>query len=462
MGESLNKRQQGLRSVLPVGIFIFIFLGAGIVCSALGYEKPFSRFPACLSAYISLLIAFFGVRGSFSEKFDWMLGGIAKPSMAVLISVLALSCAFSEIARASGGVDSIVGLCLNYIPGSVITACFFMIGCLISFASGSSLSSVVAMGPIVLKIAAKTNIAHPLAVACVMGAAVFGNSISPISDCTIVSNSIIGIGTGKAAKQKLISQLKLYAVPFVLTVVLLVIFGKPSSNVILEEYSVNIWSVFPYILILTLAIKGVNFILALSSGIIFSLLLGVFQGQFTILEGSDIVAEGMYGSANMILLFVFMAGTIGIAEETGGIVWITNKLTKLIRGPKSAQLVIFLLSILITCCVGNDTIPMVTVGEVIKDISRKYRIDPRRTASLLPVATAGTVAFLPYSGISLTMESLIRSNDLACSFIESVPYNWFVLLIFVFTILTIFYPFSEGYLKSDPWDFEKWCPRSEL
>lgn len=461
MEKKKDIHSQGFASVIPIIIFVCVFLGAGAACAAAGYEKPFAQFPASMGGYIALMSAFFIVRGKFSDKFNWMLKGIAKPNIVVPIIVFALAGGFATVAKACGGVDSIVGLCMNYVPVSIITAGFFVVGCIVSFASGSSVSTIVALAPIALSIAIEANISLPVMIGAVMGAAMFGNSMSLISDCTIVSNSVMGIGAGKATKDKLLSQVLMYFVPFVLTIVLLVIFGRPEGAVSIDTYEVKIWTILPYVLILVMAVAGVNFVISLSSGIVLGVIIGVAEGDFNLLEGCTTVANGMYGMANMILLFVFMAGTIGIVSEAGGIDWVISKLVRLIRGKKSAQAVIFLLGLLVTCCVGNDTIPMVTIGDIAKDIAAKYRLDPRRVAAIMPVSTAGTAVIIPYTGAALTMASLIEAAGGGVSFIQSVPFNFFVLLTFVFTFLTLFVPFPDRVYEKDPWDFEKWCPASE-
>lgn len=457
-----KKKNQGFVAIIPILVFILVFLGAGIICANNGMEKPFAQFPASIGAYIALMSAFLIVKGKFTEKFSWMIKGIAKPNIAIPIIVFALAGAFATTAKACGGVDSIVGICLNYVPNGVITAGFFLVGCIVAFASGSSVSTIVALAPIALSIAISANISQPIMVAAVMGAAMFGNSTSLISDCTIVSNSVMGIGPGKATKDKLISMLTIYLVPFVVTVILLAVLGRPEGTISIEHTDVNVLAILPYILILVLAFAGVNFVLSLSGGIFLGLIIGLIQGNFDLLTGVTTIASGMYGMANMILLFIFMAGTIGIVSEAGGIEWLISKLTKLIKGKKSAQVVIFVMSALVTCCVGNDTIPMVTVGDVVKDISKEYKIDPRRTASILPIATAGMAVTIPYTGAALTMASLMEAAGSTSSFVQAVPYNWFFILVFAFFVITIFVPFSDKRFTKDPWNFEEWCPESEL
>ena len=462
MENGKSNRTSNFWAITPILIFIVLFLGSGIMCAQLGYEKPFSQFPACLGAYIALLASFFILKGSFSEKFQWMLNGIARPNIAIPIIVMALAGAFVAVADACGGVDSVVGLCLNYMPTSVVTAGFFVIGCIVSFASGSTISTVAALAPIALSVAAGAGISLPVMVGSVMGSAMFGNSMSPISDCTIVSNSVMGLGAAKGPKDKLLSQIKIYAIPFAVTLVFLLLFGRPNSQVTLETYEVNFAAILPYVAILTLAFMGINFVISLSGGIFLGLFIGIAQGQFTVLEGCQTVASGMYNMANMILLFIFMAGNIGMISQAGGVDWAVDQLTRFIRGKRSAEIVIMLACMLVTGFVANDTIPMVTLGDIIRDICRKYKIDPRRAACLIPIATASTAVMIPYTPPCLIIAGLIEESGYDTSFIYSIPCNVFVLLVLVMAVVTVFVPFSSRHFAKNPWNFEKEALQSDL
>ena len=391
-----------------------------------------------------------------------MLNGIARPNIAIPIIVMALAGAFVAVADACGGVDSVVGLCLNYMPTSVVTAGFFVIGCIVSFASGSTISTVAALAPIALSVAAGAGISLPVMVGSVMGSAMFGNSMSPISDCTIVSNSVMGLGAAKGPKDKLLSQIKIYAIPFAVTLVFLLLFGRPNSQVTLETYEVNFAAILPYVAILTLAFMGINFVISLSGGSCLGLFIGIAQGQFTVLEGCQTVASGMYNMANMILLFIFMAGNIGMISQAGGVDWAVDQLTRFIRGKRSAEIVIMLACMLVTGFVANDTIPMVTLGDIIRDICRKYKIDPRRAAGLIPIATASTAVMIPYTPPCLIIAGLIEESGYDTSFIYSIPCNVFVLLVLVMAVVTVFVPFSSRHFAKNPWNFEKEALQSDL
>jgi len=458
-----EKKPSSFVAIIPIIIFVCVFLSAGIYCAKMGMDRPFAQFPASMGAYVALISAFLILKGSLSDKFNWMLKSIARPNIIIPVLVLALAGGFSTIAKACGGVDSIVGLCLEHVPTSVIMAGFFIVGSIISLASGSSASAIVAIAPIALTVADSAGISLPLTIGVIMSSAMFGNSCSPISDCTIVSNSIMGLGAKKGPTDKLMSQLMLYAVPYILAFILFAIFGRPHGEVVVDTsaYVVNIWSILPYVLILVLAFVGINFVVSLSAGIFMGLLVGILQGTFNLLDGFKTLADGMFGMANMMLLFIFMAGVVGIVSEAGGIEWVISKLTKLIRGRKSAEAVIMFMCGFVVFFVGNDTIPMMTLGDVIKDISRRYRIDPRRTAMIMPIATAGMATIVPYTAVTLIMASYIDNGGYNASFAQGIPYNWFVLLTFVFAVISIIIPFTNRRFEKDPWDYEKWCMQSE-
>lgn len=463
MKKNTEIQSQGFAALIPLLIFFIIYLGTGFICSQLEMEKPFSQLPTSVASFLALFLAFLIVKGRAADKFEWMLKGIAKPGVIIPVVICILLGGFSTIAKACGGVDSIVGICITYVPIRIITAAFFVTASIISFASSSSMLSIVATAPVALTVAVEANISIPVMVAAIMGAAVFGNTLNPISDCTTVANSAVGL-SGKEAKEKMRSQIKIYAIPYLLTIVLLLIFGRPSGAVLVDPsaYEINLWSILPYALALGLALIGFNFVVSLSSGILGGVVIGLALGKFGLLEGFQTLGTGFNDNANMIWMFIFVSGVIGIASETGGINWIVEKLSHFIRSPRSAQLVLLTLGIIVTCCIGNNAIPNMTIGTIAADVSKKYKIDVRRTAALLTIAAGLTVSILPHSGIGLCMTGLIDSSGADASFIQCIPYNWFIWLAFAVTVITVFIPFSESHYRKKGSEIKETALKSEL
>jgi Na+/H+ antiporter NhaC len=459
----MNKKntQGNALAMIPFVVFIVIFLGTGIILSKMGYPKPFAQFPASVGAYIALMSAFLIGKGSLQDKFNTVIHGI-KPNIIVVVFILALAGAFASLTKTIGGVDSIVGLCMTYLPINYITAGVFIVGCIISFASGTSIGTITALAPVALSVAAAANIPIALMAASILGSACFGNGLSLISDCTIASTGVMGVASGSAQKDKLVVHL-MYAIPSVIvTVILLLIFGRPSHIVELASYSFNIVLVLPYILVVVIALLGINVMVALTSGILLSSIIGVVSGAFNVLEVSQAIASGMFGMANMILLMMFIAGMVAIVEKEGGLVWMVQKLKTMITGKRSAELVTLLLSVLATFCVGHDTISIVSIGEIAKDISDEYKLDPRKMACFIQSGSAATAVLIPYTGVNITMWAFVASAGLSTGYAEGVPYTFYAFLLLILTVVSSVVPFAESYLAKRPWNFEYGCPESEV
>ena len=456
-----NNTQGRAVAMLPFAVFIVIFLGVGLLLSNLGYEKPFAQFPASVGAYIALMSAFLISKESLQERFNTVINGI-KPNIIVCVFILALAGAFASLTKTIGGVDSIVGLCLTYLPINYITAGVFIVGCVISFASGTSIGTIAALAPVALSVAGAANIPVPMMAATILGSACFGNGLSLISDCTIASTGVMGVASGSAQKDKLVVHL-MYAIPsVVITVIILLIFGRPSHAVEIASYGFNLVLILPYILVVFIALRGINVMVALTSGILLSSVIAVANGSFNVLEVIQAVASGMFNMANMILLMLFIAGMVAIVEKEGGLIWVVQKMKTMITGKRSAELVTLLLSVIATICVGHDTISIVSIGEIAKDISDEYELDPRKMACFIQSGSAATAVLIPYTGVNITMWAFVASSGYSSGYVQGLPYTFYAFLILILTVVSTVVPFAESYLSKRPWNFEHGCPESEV
>ncbi|WP_455580498.1 Na+/H+ antiporter NhaC family protein [Dysosmobacter sp.] len=186
------RKANGL-ALLPFVAFIVVFLGSGIILSFQGVFKPFSQFPPLAAAFIAIITAFLIHRGTGKEKLNLLLEGIARPNIALVVLIFALAGAFSGAAKGMGGVDSVVNLCLSIVPQRYIIMGVFVVGCVVSFASGSSLGTATMIAPIALGIVEATGIPLAPTMGAVFSGGMFGNQLSPISDCTIASTTGMGV-----------------------------------------------------------------------------------------------------------------------------------------------------------------------------------------------------------------------------------------------------------------------------
>lgn len=461
MKKNSDLSQQGFKSLFPLILFFILYLGTGFICQGLGMEKPFNQLPSNVAAFLCLLASFGIVKGSAAEKLNWMVAGIAKPGIAILLSQVTLLGAFSAMGKACGGVDTIVAFVLKYVPAPVILPAFFLAGCFISFASSSGLLEIVSLGPVAISVAQATGISIPLTVGTVMGAAAFGVSSNPVCEAVMISNNMLGL-TPKASRQKMGAQLKLYMTAALLTTVLLLLFGRSSGTVAVDTsaYTMNAVSLIPYVVTLGLALAGVNYFLSLSAGILSGFVITVSNGTFTLFEACKAVSAGFSDNANMIWMFIFISGLLGVVTATGGVDWLVGKLSVFIKGHKSAEIVVFVMGVIVTCCIGNNSIPMLATEGVANRVIKEYKIDPRRMATIFTSACI-TVDLLPHSGMGLGMAGVMESAGVSANFVQSIPFNFFVLLTFALTVVNVFVPvFFRGFEK-DKWSFAHNCTMSE-
>lgn len=277
----------------------------------------------------------------------------------------------------------------------------------------------------------------------------------------MISNSMLSL-TPKAGRQKLSAQMKLYVTAAVITTLVLFVAGRPSGEVIVDAsaYSMNAVSLIPYVLTLGLALSGVNYFLSLSAGILSGVVITIANGTYTFFEAIKAISTGFSDNANMIWMFIFISGLLGVVTATGGVDWLVDKLSLFIKGSRSAEVVVFVMGIIVTCCIGNNSIPMLATSGIANQVIKEHKIDPRRMA-LIFTSSCITVDILPHSGMGLGMAGVMESAGVGVNFVESIPCNFFVLITFALTIVNVFFPvFTRGYGK-DPWNFEAGCVHSE-
>lgn len=455
MDSNINNKKENGYALLPMMLFIALFLGTGVVLSNMGVAKPFGQLPGSIAAYAGVLLCFILFKGSMKEKLSTFINGIAKPNVATLCIILTLAGGFSGITKAIGGVDSIVGVCMTYLPKNLITGGIFIIGSMISFASGTSVGTITALGPIAISVAAAANIPIPIMVGAVLSSAMFGNGTSLISDATIAATTQLRITDGQDQKDKLIAHL-IYSIPsFLLTTIIFILIGSPQGQVVIEEYAYSLPLLIPYIIVLVTALIGINVVLCLSGGIVAAAVLGLLYGNFSLLEICKTVSSGMDGMANLLVMTFFISGMVAMVSKEGGLEWIISKLRKMIRGKTSAEFVCLIVSIIGCCCVGKDAVSLFAVGNIINDISKEYDLDPRKIAIIAEAGATTTAVFIPYSSVTITMWGLVAGAGFENGFVEAYPYTLFPIFLVLTLIISIFIPSLNFYLNKKPMNLDK-------
>jgi Na+/H+ antiporter NhaC len=284
--------------------------------------------------------------------------------------------------------------------------------------------------------------------AAVVSGAMFGDNLSMISDTTIAATRTQGV----ELRDKFRTNFWIAFPAAVVTIILLVIFGRPESSqaIVVDQFSFI--KVIPYILVLVLALAGVNVYLDLTIGIFSAGIIGMAYGDLTFLDFAVRIWEGFQGMIEVFLLSMLVGGIAEMAKEYGGINWLIEKISKTIKGKKSAQLGLSALAALTDACTANNTVAIIVDGPMAKGISEQYGVDPRKTASILDVFACIVQGLIPYGAQFLVVASLCEGR---VSPMDIIPDNWYLFLLAFFAILSYFVPWYEKITLKGRWDWEE-------
>lgn len=447
-----NRKPSGL-ALFPFLLFIIIYLGAGIILDQMGVDMAFYQFPAPTACLIGVIVAFLMFKGSIDEKFTTFAQGVGGEDIVIMCMIYLLAGAFSSVANAMGGVDSVVNLGLSILPVHLVTAGLFLIAAFMSLATGTSMGTLSALAPIGIGVVEATGLSMPLMMGAIIGGSMFGDNLSFISDTTIAATR--SQGCGMRDKFKLNLTIALPAA--VITFILLLVFGNTSGAAEIEVGAYSIVKILPYLSVIVLALLGMNVFAVLTIGIVFSGAIGMVNGM-SFLAFAQAIYNGMLGMMEVFLTSIFIGGLAKMVEKEGGIDWLLEKVQRFIKGPKSAEVGIAAMVALTDAAIANNTVSIIVDGPIARGICEEFKVDPRRSASLLDIFACVMQGAIPYGAQILMVGSLTAG---AATAFDVIPCLWYQGLLGVLAIVSIFFPFADRVLKKDPWNFETWTTQSE-
>ena len=434
--ETLEKKGKG-SALLPFLLFIVIYLGAGLYFQAQGVEMAFYQFPSVTAMFIALLLAFCQGKGTIDQKFTIFAKGAANENVLTMLMIYILAGAFSTVASAMGGVDATVNMGLSIIPVHFLAAGVFVISAFMGTATGTSMGTISAIVPIAVL------------GACV-GGAMFGDNLSMISDTTIAATRTQGC----ELRDKFKVNFWIALPAALITIVVLLIVGRPESVAEMGDLSFNVIKVLPYVAVLVLALIGMNVFLVLTIGIFAAGIIGLALGDLDIPLFAQSIWNGFTGMNEVFFLSLFCGGMSEMIAHNGGITWLIEKLGGMMKGNKSAQVGVAALVSLADCATANNTVAIIVSGPMAKNMSRIHKVDPRRTASLLDVFSCVLQGIIPWGAQLLTAASLTAVYGVAMSPMDILPHMWYCWILAIVGILSIFIPFADGICRKDPWNWE--------
>lgn len=401
-------------ALLPIGIFLLIFLGLGILTG------DFYAMPAIVAFLIALSVAFLQNRKlPFGEKLKVISKGLADENIITMCLIFLCAGGFSGAVTAIGGVESTVNLGLSILPGNVAVVGLFVIGCFISVSMGTSMGTISALAPIAVGISEKTGYSMAICIGAVLCGAMFGDNLSMISDTTIAAVKTQGC----QMKDKFKENFFIVLPAAILTVVFLLLITKDGQFTLEENLSYDIVKVIPYLLVLVGALIGLNVFVVLVGGIVISLVIGLLTGSLMWNEMFSVVGNGVMGMYDITVISIVVACIVALVKEYGGITFILNLIRKRIKSAKGAELGIAGLALLVDACTANNTVAIIMAGPIAKEISDEFEVSPKRSASLLDIFSSVGQGVIPYGAQLLSAATLTAITPF-----EIIPYLYYPLL----------------------------------
>ena len=422
----MKDTQSGI-ALLPFLVFVIIFLGSGIILD------DFYAFPASVAALCGVISAFLLPKAGFQEKLKFFMKGCGEENIITMCIIYLLAGAFSAVSKATGSIDAVVFFGSQYFSAQYIPLGVFLMASFLSVSAGTSVGTIVALTPIVMGFAENTQTDINVVAASLLCGAMFGDNLSFISDTTIAATQSLGC----QMKDKFRTNIMIAFPAAVIAAVIFIFLGGDSSSSVLENQvsgSPSIWLIVPYLLVIVLSVLGVNVFLVLIVGVLLSGIIGISTGRLYWLEFANKIYEGFSDMNEIFLLALLTGGLAGIVENMGGITFLLNKAKQMMRGEKSAYFGMGFLVSLIDAAIANNTIAIVLSGKVAQNITEKYNLSPKFSASVLDIFSCIVQGILPYGAQILI---LIKLSENKVNYLEILQNAWYLYFLLFFVVLFI-------------------------
>lgn len=411
-------------ALMPLLVFLCLYLVTSIIVN------DFYKVPIAVAFLVASVYAVATTKGlSLNDRIIQYSSGAANKNVMMMIWIFVLAGAFAQSAKAMGAIDATVNLTLHLLPDSLLLAGVFLASCFISLSIGTSVGTIVALVPVAVGIASKTDVGIPFMTALVIGGAFFGDNLSFISDTTIAATRTQGCQMRDKFKMNM-----LIALPAAIVVFVYYIFYGSNVEILAPESNIEWGKVIPYIMVLGTAVAGVNVMLVLLLGLISTGVIGMAYGAFDFFGWFGAMGEGITGMGELIIITLMAGGMLELIRFNGGIDYILHKLTKKVSGKRGAEFSIAALVSLANVCTANNTIAIITVGPLASEIADEYRIDKRRSASVLDIFSCVVQGVIPYGAQMLIAAELARVSPL-----NIIGYLYYPMVLCIFAILSIIF-----------------------
>ena len=416
--------KHGLLALSPILAMLLLLVGLSI------YSGGVSNAPLLLIFVLTAMVAVASIRGvKLTERVAIFSSGAGSKSLLLMVWIFMFAGAFAASAKEMGAAGAMVDLTLAFLPARFALAGLFIAACLTSLCMGTSVGTIVALMPIAAGLAERTEMTVPMVAAAVIGGAFFGDNLSFISDTTIVATQ----SQGCRLSDKFRVNLKMVLPVAIVACTLYLIIGSEAAAH--EAASViQWWKVVPYLAVLVCAAMGVNVLVVLAIGNLLTCVTGILDGSYYLMGWIQSTLQGVMGMSELILISMMAGGIFAAISYNGGMHFVIDHLTRRIKTRAGAELSICGLVAFANICTANNTIAILSVGDITRHVAEQFDIDPRRSASLLDTTSCCVQGLLPYGA-----QLLMASGLAGISALSIMPYLFYPMLLGVTVLVTILF-----------------------
>ena len=426
--------RKGLLALSPLILLI------AMIALFTGYSAEESHKDTSLSLTVAFMISSIyavAISGGMPirKRIDTYSRGAGANNLMLMLWIYVLAGAFAASAKAMGAVDATVNLALSLLPASMILPGLFLAACFISLSIGTSVGTIVALVPIAAGLAHSVDANLALTVAIIVGGAYFGDNLSFISDTTVVATQTQGCQMSDKFRVN-----ALIVIPA--AIIILIIYGILGAGTKAPTHidAVQYMKVLPYIVVLVTAIAGMNVMAVLTLGSILCGIIGIIDGGYDIFGWFSAMGNGVIGMGELIIIAMMAGGMLEIIRENGGIDFIISKITAHVNSKRGAELSIAALVSMVNICTANNTVAILTVGNISKKIGDKFGADNRKAASILDTFSCTIQGLIPYG-----VQMLLAAGLSGLSPLDIIPYLYYPMAIGLAALFAILFRYPRRF-----------------
>lgn len=417
-------------ALMPLVVFLCLYLVTSLIVN------DFYKVPITVAFLVASVYAVATTKGlSLNDRILQYSSGAANKNIMLMLWIFILAGAFAQSAKAMGAIDATVNLTLLLLPDNLLLAGIFLASCFISLSIGTSVGTIVALTPVAAGIAIKTDVSLPFMTALVIGGAFFGDNLSFISDTTIAATRTQGCVMRDKFRVNF-----LIAVPAALFVFIYYIIYGTQVESASEIHAIEWGKVIPYLIVLGTAIAGMNVTLVLLLGVLSTGIIGCIYGSFDLFGWFASMGEGITGMGELIIITLMAGGMLELIRFNGGVDYILHHLTRHVSNKRGAELSIAALVSLANFCTANNTIAIITVGPLANNIAEQFRVDKRKSASILDTFSCVVQGLIPYGAQMLIAAELTKLSP-----ISIIGYLYYPIILGIVALLSILLRYPKRY-----------------